>query len=264
MSTEVTPRNPLVRMLPVLQPDGYFPLPMESDSSKAESMTVTTEFHGGLKRIKMGEKIEVSAEVKRYENGSMTIILPSGREIEIDECDTKPSFWEPQTSEIRSKHTASKNLNLEHLDHLALIVNDLEESLKFYKGALGLKQEKSPTLTVPVAWLSLGTHIQLHLVESDAANAEAMHDINNKDINNHIALKTIDLDATVDHLISEEYKKVTSLEYNAQWKEGTKNFKVVELTNTEGTLLMRQIIIRDPNGHTIELCECNELRKKGY
>ena len=50
------------------------------------------------------------------------------------------------------------------LDHGSLLVSDVERSLRFYTGALGLTEvPRPPTFDTPGAWLAIGEQ-QLHLV----------------------------------------------------------------------------------------------------
>lgn len=256
LTTSVSKSRQLVAVdpIPVLEPkDG-------------ESFEVTPAYDGGWKKPKMGDKIEFCGEVEQiHPDGSMTIILPSGTLLDIAEKDTKPMFFKqlrPKNTPIAN--TVSDQLNLKRIDHVALIVKDLKKSVEFYTNVLNLRLEKSPTLGNPVAWLSLGTHIQLHLIQSDAAAYEAIHDPRNPLANNHIAILTGDLDETSATLQTEGYELVEQLDFNTRWDDETKIFQIVDLKSSKKEQLMRQIIIRDPTGHTIELCECNELRVLGY
>jgi glyoxylase I family protein len=48
-------------------------------------------------------------------------------------------------------------------DHVSLLANDLEVSLRFYVDVLGFEQTARPDLGFPGAWLRLGS-LNLHLV----------------------------------------------------------------------------------------------------
>jgi glyoxylase I family protein len=79
------------------------------------------------------------------------------------------------------------------LHHASILVLDLERSLAFYCGVLGLTiDERRPDLGYPGAWLNLG-HNQIHLIRLPNPDPVAGrpsrvgHD-------RHVALKTPDID----------------------------------------------------------------------
>ena len=51
------------------------------------------------------------------------------------------------------------------LDHVGLHVADVERSLAFYRGVLGLQPIPRPDLGFPGAWLALGPAQALHLIQ---------------------------------------------------------------------------------------------------
>jgi lactoylglutathione lyase len=50
------------------------------------------------------------------------------------------------------------------LNHVGVIVDDLEESIRFYEEMFGLERLSAPAFNVPVAWLRAGD-LQVHLTE---------------------------------------------------------------------------------------------------
>ncbi len=53
------------------------------------------------------------------------------------------------------------------IHHVSVIAADIETSLKFYSGVLGLQQIARPDLGFPGAWLAVGSSQQLHLLQLD-------------------------------------------------------------------------------------------------
>jgi catechol 2,3-dioxygenase-like lactoylglutathione lyase family enzyme len=90
------------------------------------------------------------------------------------------------------------------LDHGSLLVSDVQASVRFYTGALGLAEVPRPsTFDTPGAWLQVGEHHQIHLIgETDTGRSREMnpgYDPAEVAIGygNHLALVVDDLDATV-------------------------------------------------------------------
>ncbi len=54
--------------------------------------------------------------------------------------------------------------NIQSINHISVLVSDLDKALNFYCGILGLKQNrKRPDLSFPGAWLDVGEQ-QIHLI----------------------------------------------------------------------------------------------------
>jgi lactoylglutathione lyase len=57
------------------------------------------------------------------------------------------------------------NLSVIGLDHYAIAVSDVTESLHFYRDILGLKVIERPAFDFAGAWLDVGNGLSLHLIE---------------------------------------------------------------------------------------------------
>jgi catechol 2,3-dioxygenase-like lactoylglutathione lyase family enzyme len=68
------------------------------------------------------------------------------------------------------------------LNHVGVIVDDLEQSISFYEDLFGLELLPAPAFNVPVAWLRAG-ELQVHLTERSGPHS------------GHFALSTDDLGA---------------------------------------------------------------------
>ena len=113
------------------------------------------------------------------------------------------------------------------LNHVALHIQDVPRSCRFYSEVLQLKSLPRPAFTFPGAWFQLGADQELHLIgEREAPVTSASR-------GNHYALMVDDLDAWEDHL------RKLGVTYHPR------------RTRPDGAF---QVFLQDPDGHTIELC----------
>ena len=109
--------------------------------------------------------------------------------------------------------------------HVSINVSDVDASLAFYVGRLGLaRRPDRPDFPFGGAWLDCG-HQQLHLIEGTAPPA----------VGQHFAVLVEDLDATVGELRS------SGLDVSDPSPVGTG----------------RQSFVNDPDGNTVELHQAN-------
>lgn len=115
---------------------------------------------------------------------------------------------------------------LRGIDHAGLHVRDLEASLGFYRDVLGLDFLPRPDLGFGGAWLRVGTQ-ELHLIEKDAAAA-------NTHRGQHVAFSIDDARAWC-----------ARLRAHGVACDGVR-------LRPDGA---RQVFVRDPDGHVLELVE---------
>merc|ERR1711964_297064 len=140
----------------------------------------------------------------------------------------------------------SPMLGLRAVNHITLIISDVEKSREFYVGLLGLTElNRPPSSKNPGAWLDMG-NVQLHLVQGAHAHIEAAHSTNPDHMMNHIAFETGNFDRSKSRL-------------EALGRE----FKYVKVVKAAG-MVMRQIFLPDPDGHFIEICDCKPLTEFVY
>lgn len=117
------------------------------------------------------------------------------------------------------------------LDHISLLVGDLERSTVFYTQIMGfepVEREGSPN----VRWFTIGGPDTLHLTEGDTRTTSLTK-------NTHVALRTPDLDAFVATLVE---KGVTFCDWSGNiGKIGT---------HRAG---FRQVYVQDPDGYWVEV-----------
>src|SRR5437870_4149919 len=114
--------------------------------------------------------------------------------------------------------------------HDAYPISDLDASLRFYTGVLGLKLLPRPEMPFAGAWLADETgRVEIHLFVSDALKPGAGTKPSN--LARHAAYTVDDLDAWREHLRKRGHR---ILERNVSGRAP-------------------QVFVTDPDGHTIEL-----------
>lgn len=121
-----------------------------------------------------------------------------------------------------------KPLHVKQLDHVALHVQDLEQSIAFYRELLCLPPLSRPAFDFEGAWFRLGGAQELHLI------ADRRLPVHSHSRGTHFALAVADIDAW-DHHLSHEHLERSELRIRP-----------------DGA---RQLFVRDPDGHWIELVQ---------
>ncbi len=112
--------------------------------------------------------------------------------------------------------------------HAAVLVSNLDRSIEFYEGVLGLSRIDR-SLNYPGAWYQIGD-VQIHLIE-DLNYSPPNIDLNKSTRNPHIALGVRDLTITKAQLLAAN--------------------RIVKMSNSGRAALFTQ----DPDGNAIELIE---------
>jgi glyoxylase I family protein len=118
-------------------------------------------------------------------------------------------------------------IKIEGFHHAGFMVTDVERSVEFYEGLLGLKALARPDLGFPGRWYDLGGGQQLHLMQTDAMPGNT----GQYGFDAHIALSVPDTDAVKREL------------------EG----RGIKYSFGSGRSGAVQIFVRDPDGNMIEL-----------
>lgn len=122
-------------------------------------------------------------------------------------------------------------MQIKAVNHVALHVADVAESVAFYGQVLNLQPMPRPAFDFPGAWFRIGADQELHLI-GDRTDAVRSHSRGT-----HFALHVPDVEAAGREL------KAKGISFS-----GPK-------TRPDGIL---QIFLQDPDGHYIELCEVRE------
>lgn len=118
-------------------------------------------------------------------------------------------------------------MQVHELNHIAIHVANVDESIRFYRDTLQLPQMKRPAFDFPGAWFRLGPSQELHLIGDRELPVHSHHR------GGHFALAVDSLDAWESHLDA--------------WGAN----RLERKTRPDGAL---QTFVQDPDGHWIELC----------
>ncbi len=118
------------------------------------------------------------------------------------------------------------------LDHIALLVRDLEETTDFLKRVLEIRQIANPMGGTEIRWFEIGGGQRLHVQAGDLSRTFV-------EKRTHFALSVHDLDARIAHL--------TEVGANYSDMKGTTGAINIR---PDG---MRAIFLQDPNGYWFEI-----------
>ncbi|XP_062083852.1 glyoxylase I 4-like [Humulus lupulus] len=134
----------------------------------------------------------------------------------------------------------NNKLPLLSLNHVSYVCKSVAKSVKFYEEVLGFVLIKRPSsFKFEGAWL-FNYGIGIHLLEAQSGNNKKTQTkkINPKD--NHISFQCSDMSLVMQKLAQLNIHYVTA---------------VVE----EGGIVVDQLFFHDPDGHMIEICNCQNL-----
>ena len=118
------------------------------------------------------------------------------------------------------------------LDHIALLVRDLDETADFLTRVLGIGEVPNPMGGTEIRWFEFGQGQRFHIQAGDLSRTFV-------EKRTHIALSAPDFEATLSHL-----RDVGAEFSNMQGEPGAIN------TRPDG---MRAVFLRDPNGYWFEI-----------
>ena len=130
--------------------------------------------------------------------------------------------------------SSKPNLEVKTLDHVTLVVADLERSRAFYAGLLGMKEQTRPDFGFPGLWFQAGnTQIHLNIESDEAGTAGVEYDAQSITRALHVAFLVDDATASAEILRTQ----------NVEIIAGPRN-------RPDGAV---QLYILDPDGHQIEI-----------
>ena len=118
------------------------------------------------------------------------------------------------------------------LDHIALLVRDLDESAAFYTGIPGIREIANPMGGTHIRWFEFGGNQRFHMQAGDLSRTHV-------EKNTHFAFSANDLDAVLAVLKDKGYAWS-----DMKWAPGAINVR------PDG---MRAVFLQDPNGYWIEI-----------
>lgn len=118
------------------------------------------------------------------------------------------------------------------LDHIALLVRDLDESAAFYTGIPGIREIPNPMGGAHIRWFEFGGNQRFHMQAGDVSRTHV-------EKNTHFAFSSDNFDAILADLKAKDYA----------WSD---------MKGTPGAINvrpdgMRAIFLQDPNGYWIEI-----------
>ena len=117
-------------------------------------------------------------------------------------------------------------IKIDGLHHAGFLVSDIERSVVFYEGILGLRPLPRPDFGFPGRWYDLGDQ-QLHLMQSEIIPGQT----NQPNFDRHVALSVSDIEGA-----AEELERAG-----------------IFVARGSGRAGRPQLFIRDPDGNMIEL-----------
>ena len=130
------------------------------------------------------------------------------------------------------------------VSHIAIVVSDVGRSLAFYTEIIGFQQIQRPNFDEHGAWLTMG-NVKLHLIKG-VPNAPSGRDL----IVPQIALDTNEPQKVLEKLL--EYEVPFRQNISVPDPQKARENLVEAFENNEG-----KIIVRDPDGYYLELCNCD-------
>lgn len=134
------------------------------------------------------------------------------------------------------QNTSSSPVRVKTLDHVTLVVKDLEASRAFYCDLLGMQQVERPGFQFDGRWFQAG-NTQIHLIlehPTSGPAGESTADLEKSSRNRHFAFEVDDGDEAARHL----------QDAGVPILSGPKH-------RPDGAV---QVFITDPDGHVVELC----------
>jgi catechol 2,3-dioxygenase-like lactoylglutathione lyase family enzyme/uncharacterized protein YunC (DUF1805 family) len=135
-----------------------------------------------------------------------------------------------------SERQTSKGLHVKTLDHVTVVVKDLELSRQFYVNVLGMRETPRPAFSFAGLWFQAGT-TQIHLILEFAGSGPAgnlLPENRRSSRTQHFAFEVDDASAAFDWL-----------------KKCGAPILAAPKPRPDGYL---QVFVTDPDGHVVELC----------
>lgn len=190
---------------------------------------LTTEENGGIRVEHVMSKMFLQTKVAELQ-----------RQIDaITKLSKQGGIGFPEGIEANKDKNSLEGLLIK-VNHVSRICSSAEKSREFYMDLLGATILNRPNFPSPGYWLWLG-NVQLHLIQGANAKEEATHAAGVATGNvNHISFEVWDFDA-----VEAKLKKI--------------GYPYKKNRVPEGGNVIHQLFLEDPDGHFIEICDCNRF-----
>ncbi len=131
-------------------------------------------------------------------------------------------------------------IQVKSLDHVTIVVKDLERSRQFYVDGLGMTEVLRPAFTFPGSWFQAGV-TQIHLIQEHVGTPPAGNPLPEQfrtSRSHHFAFVVDDAEST--------YARAQEL-----------GMKVVSPPKSRPDGFV-QLFLNDPDGHVVELCSSGQ------
>ena len=131
---------------------------------------------------------------------------------------------------------SQSTVQVRHIDHVTLVVRNVEASRRFYVGLLGMKEVPRPAFKFGGAWFQAGATL-IHLIEEHDRSGPAGYPVEvlvRSSRNHHFAFEVDDARAAAENL------KAMGIELLDDAK-----------LRPDGAV---QVFLTDPDHHVVELC----------
>ena len=128
------------------------------------------------------------------------------------------------------------DINVKHIDHISLVVADVEASRQFYVELLGMSEVARPNFDFQGAWFQAGATL-IHLIaEHDRSGPAGFPDgvVKKSSRNHHFAFEVADATAAAESLKRQGIPLIDDAK-----------------KRPDGAV---QVFLQDPDGHVVELC----------
>jgi catechol 2,3-dioxygenase-like lactoylglutathione lyase family enzyme len=141
-----------------------------------------------------------------------------------------------QAGQSTTVNTPAPGIRVKSLDHVTLVVKDLDRSRRFYVDVLGMREVPRPAFSFAGSWFQAGP-TQIHLILEHAQSGPAgnlLPEQLRSSRTHHAAFLVDDAEAVVPLLQARNVQILSSVK-----------------PRPDGYL---QVFVTDPDGHVIELC----------
>eukprot|EP00929_Paragymnodinium_shiwhaense_P112475 TRINITY_DN80731_c0_g1_i1.p1 TRINITY_DN80731_c0_g1~~TRINITY_DN80731_c0_g1_i1.p1 ORF type:complete len:252 (-),score=34.64 TRINITY_DN80731_c0_g1_i1:594-1349(-) len=148
---------------------------------------------------------------------------------------------------------------LHSLNHVAVIVRDVGQSLFFYTDIIGFEQIRRPNFDRHGAWLTMG-NVELHLIKGEPACHRGQHPSDL--IVSHLAIEVKDCEQVLKRM----RQLKTDVFHELTWRQNisvptpaASRAAKFETDHKSSAGKVTQFFLEDPDGYWLELCNCDVL-----